>query len=152
MKIVSSLALVVAVGWVSMSAIASQQIDTVPLNSTNYNAGRVAQATLTPLNSHETELSLFVSGVPNGTANPAHLYTYVYSGTCASHGSKPAYELNQVVSSEFNDQTGIQLSKSVPVAYDTLRSSGYALVVRGAPADGSHDLFCGNIGGSLSAL
>jgi hypothetical protein len=152
MKIVSSLALVVAVGWGSVSAVASQQVDTVPLHSTLYNAGQVGQATLTPLSSHETILSLFVSGVPNSTAIPAHLYTYVYSGTCASHGAKPAYELNRVVSSEFNDEAGIQLSKRVPVAYDTLRSSGYALVVRSAPEDGNHDLFCGNIGGSLSAL
>lgn len=80
MKVVTSLALLVAAGWISVVGAAPKQIVAVPLNATTYNAGHIAQAILTPLSSSETALSLFVGGVPNGTAIPAHLYTYIYSG------------------------------------------------------------------------
>ena len=146
MKIVSSLALVVAVGCISSGAEAAKQIVAVPLDATIYNAGHIAQAIMTPLNSNQTEVNLYLSGVPENTAIPAHLYTYVYSGTCASHESKPAYELNQFVNTDFDTVgVGFRMWKSVPVAYDTLRSGSYALVVRAAPADGDRDIFCGNL-------
>jgi hypothetical protein len=144
MKIVSSLALVVAVGWISVGVAAPKQIVSIPLHATTYNAGHIAQATLTPLGS-ETELVLFVGGVPNGTAIPAHLYTYIYSGSCAQHEPKPAYSLNEYVTDYYENEVGIRLWKSVPVAYDALRSGGYALVVRASPADGNHDIFCGEL-------
>ncbi len=144
MKIVSSLALMVAAGWISVAG-ATQQIDAVPLNATTYNAGHIAQAVLTPMNSNETEVSLFVGGVPDGTLVPAHLYTYIYSGSCAKHEPKPAYSLNRVITENFNETEGIRLEKSVPVGYDTLRSGHYALVVRDSPADGNHDIFCGQL-------
>jgi hypothetical protein len=146
MKVVSSLALVVAVGWISVGAAASKQIVVVPLEATIYNGGQFAQAKLTPLSSRETELVLYVSGVPGFTAIPVHLYTYIYSGTCASHGPQPVYELNKIVNTNFGTVGRvIRMWKSVPEAYDTLRSASYALVVRAAPTDGDHDLFCGNL-------
>ncbi|WP_166366210.1 hypothetical protein [Pseudomonas akapageensis] len=146
MKVVSSLALMATVGCISLGAAASEQIVAVPLHATIYNAGHIAQATLTPLSSNQTELNLYVSDLPGNTAIPAHLYTYVYSGTCASHGTKAAYELNQFVNTDFDTVgVGFRLWKSVPVSYDKLRSGGYALVVRAAPADGNRDLFCGNL-------
>ena len=147
MKIVSLLALVVAVGWISGCATAPKQIVAVPLNATIHNSGHIAQATLTSLDSRKTELVLFVGRVPHGTSIPVHLYTYVYSGTCTSLEPKPAYELNRFVSTAFSSQGGgIRLWKSVPVAYDTLLSGEYALVVRASPADGNRDIFCGNLG------
>jgi hypothetical protein len=146
MKVVTSLALLVAAGWISVVGAAPKQIVAVPLNATTHNAGHIAQAILTPLSSNETVLSLFVGGVPNGTAIPAHLYTYIYSGSCARHEPKPAYSLNRIVADNFNEQTGIQLWKSVPMAYDSLRSGGYALVMRTSPADGNPDIFCGELG------
>ncbi|MFJ3372991.1 hypothetical protein [Pseudomonas sp. NPDC086251] len=153
MKIVSSLALVVAVGWISGCATTpDSQITSVPLTATVYNPGHFAQATLAPMG-NQTDIRLFIGGVPLGTGSPARLYTYVYSGSCASLGPKPAYELNQSVNAQFytpelgaRDSRGIHLRKSVPLAYAALRSGGYALVVRGSPADGGHDIFCGNLG------
>ncbi len=146
MKIVSSLALVVAIGSMSGCATSPQQITSVPLNATMSNSGRIAEVTLTPMGS-QTDLWLFVSGVPIQATYPAHLYMYVYSGSCSSLGGKPVYELNQSVNTDYyRPGPGIHLGKSVPVAYDTLRSGGYALVVRGSPADGGHDLFCGKLG------
>jgi hypothetical protein len=73
------------------------------------------------------------------------LYTYVYSGSCARHEPKPAYSLNQVVTDNFNETEGIQLQKTVPLPYETLRSGHYSLVVRDSPADGNHDIFCGEL-------
>ncbi|UVJ45750.1 hypothetical protein NVV94_09485 [Pseudomonas sp. LS1212] len=145
MNIVSSLALVVAVGWLSGCATTpDSQIASVALNATKHNAGHIAQATLAPMGS-ETEIWLFVGGVPMNTALPARLYTYIYAGTCASLGPKPAYEMNQSVRTDLLPAAGIQLWKSVPVAYDQLRTGSYALVVRASPADGNRDIFCGNI-------
>jgi hypothetical protein len=153
MKIVSSLALVVAVGWICGCATTpDSQITSVPLNPTVYNAGNTAQATLAPMG-NQTRLSVFVGGVPAGTGVPVRLYTYVYSGSCSSLGPQPVFELNQSVNTEFNSpESGpggtrnLRLWKSVPMAYDTLRSGGYALVLRGSPADGGHDIFCGSLG------
>ncbi|WP_448646292.1 hypothetical protein [Pseudomonas mohnii] len=152
MKIVSSLALVVVVGWLSGCATTSDsRVTTVPLNPTLYNPGKIAQATMAPAG-NETALLLFVGGVPDSSGHPPRLYTYVYSGTCTSLGPKPVYELNQSVNTDFysvGQSTGVSrvmhLRKSVPMAYDTLRSGGYVLVVRGSPADGGHDIFCGSL-------
>ncbi len=146
MKIVFSLALVVAVGSMVGCATSPQQITSVSLNATTSNPGRIAEATLTPMGS-QTDLWLFVSGVPIQTSYPARLYTYVYSGSCGSLGAKPVYDLNQTVNTQYySPGPGIHLRKSVPVVYDTLHAGGYALVVRGGPADGGHELFCGKLG------
>lgn len=150
MKIVSSLALAVAAGWICGCASRSE-VTSVPLSATLYNPGHMAQATLAPMG-NETVVWLFLSGVPLGSGSPVRLYTYVYLGSCANLGPKPAYDLNQSVNTQFylsesgiRSNRGIHLRKSVPLAYDALRSGGYALVVRGSPADGGHDIFCGNL-------
>ncbi|MDR3564725.1 MAG: hypothetical protein P4N59_25290 [Negativicutes bacterium] len=145
MKILSSLALVVTVGWISSCAIAAEnQIVNIPLNATQHNAGHIAQATLAPMGS-DTDVSLIIGGVPDWTALPLHIYTYIYSGTCKSLGQKPAYEMNQTVTTALMSSPLWQLSKKVPVALSELRSGGYAIVLRASPEDGGFDLFCGNI-------
>ncbi len=146
MKIVSSLALLVAVGTI-FGCATPLQVTSVPLDATLYNPGQAAQATMAPMG-NQTDLWVHASGTPSGNAIPSRLYTYVYSGSCGSLGVKPVYQLNQSVSTEFfsPELPGINLKKSVPVPYETLRSSGYVLVVREAPADGGQDLFCGHLG------
>lgn len=146
MKIVSLLALLVAVGTI-FGCATSPQVTSVPLNATLYNPGEAAQATLAPMG-NETDLRVHASGVPSGNAVPARLYAYVYSGSCSSLGAKPVYQLNQSVSTEFfsTELQGVNLKKSVPEPYETLRSAGYVLVVREAPADGGQDIFCGKLG------
>lgn len=146
MKIESSLALLVAVGTI-FGCTTTPQVSSVPLNATLYNPGEVAQATLAPMG-NKTDLWVHASGVPSGNAVPARLYTYVYSGSCSSLGAKPIYQLNQSVSTEFfsPEFQGINLKKSVPASYETLRSAGYVLVVREAPADGGQNIFCGKLG------
>lgn len=144
MNIVSSLALAVTVGWISGCATtAENQIVNIPLNATQHNTGHIAQATLAPMGS-DTDVSFFIGRVPSWTALPPHIYTYIYSGTCESLGPKPAYEMNQTVTTALMSPAW-QLSKKAPVALSTLRSGGYAIVLRASPADGGFNLFCGNI-------
>ena len=145
MKIESSLVLMVAVGWICVAVSAPKRIVTVPLNATIYNTAHIAQAVLTPMNSSQTQLTLLVGGVPDDTLTPADLYTYLYSGSCAKHEPKPAYSLNNLITDNLSDHAVIQLDKTVPLGYDTLRSGHYALVVQASPADGSQDIFCGDL-------
>jgi hypothetical protein len=136
MNIVSSLALVVTVGWISGCATTTEsQIVNIPLNATQYNAGNIAQATLAPMG-RETNVSFFIG---------LHVYTYIYPGKCESLGPKPAYEMNQTVTTALMSSPAWHLSKKAPVALNELRSGGYAIVLRASPADGGFNLFCGNI-------
>jgi len=145
MNIVSSLALVVTVGWISGCATtADSQVVNIPLHATHYNAGHIAQATLAPMG-RDTDVSLFIGGIPDWTALPPHVYTYIYSGKCGSLGSMPAYEMNGTVTTALMPPPAWQLWKTAPVALSQLRSGGYAIVLRASPADGGSDLFCGNI-------
>lgn len=145
MNIVSSLALVVTVGWISSCATAAEnQIVNIPLNATQYNAGHIAQAILVPMG-RDTDVSLFIGRTPDWTALPLHVYTYIYPGKCESLGPKPAYEMNQTVTAALMSSPAWQLSKKAPVALSELRSGGYAIVLRASPEDGNFNLFCGNI-------
>jgi hypothetical protein len=146
MNSVSWLALMVTVGWVSGCATRPDQIVDVPLTATQYNAGHIAQASLTSAG-NETDISLIVSGVPSGTVRPVHLYTYIYPGSCQQLGPQPDYSLNQVVIADFltTRPPPWQMWKRAPVPLSQLRAGAYALVVRAAPMDGNVDLFCGNI-------
>jgi hypothetical protein len=87
-----------------------------------------------------------VSGESMGSALPGRLEAYIYSGSCASLGAKPAYDMNDGPNARFYSQASHQYFwKSAPVAVETLRAGGYALVVRESPADGHQAIFCGNL-------
>jgi hypothetical protein len=119
----------------------------VRLAASPQNAGRIAQVTLVPQGTSSTELVFFISGVPSAVTQPAHLYTYIYPGSCGNLGAKPAYAMNQqIVLGDHLPQRTWQMSKLVPVTLNELRSGDYAAVVRTSPADGYADIFCGNIG------
>lgn len=146
MKIVSSLALVVAVGSISgCSTVPDRQVTNVPLNATSINAGKIAQSMMMP-DGHATMFWFAVSGQPTGSALPGRLLAYIYSGSCASLGSEPAYQMNDGPNARFYSQSSLQYFwKSAPVPVETLRAGGYALVVRESPADGHQAIFCGNL-------
>lgn len=145
MNIVSSLALVVTVGWISICAAApaENEVVNVPLSATQYNAGHIAHAMLAPMG-RDTDVSILIGGVPSGTVLPPRIYTYIYPGKCENLGPKPAFELNQIVTTEHMSPPW-RLSKNAPVALSELRSGGYAIVLRAGPEDGGNNLFCGNI-------
>ncbi|WP_433769496.1 hypothetical protein [Pseudomonas putida] len=146
MKIVSSLALVVAVGTISgCSTVPDRQVTNVPLNATPINAGKIAR----PIMMSEGNATVFwfaVSGESMGSALPGRLLAYIYPGSCSSLGAKPVYDMNDGPNARFYSQSSYQYFwKSAPVAYETLRAGGYALVVRESPADGHQAIFCGNL-------
>ena len=90
---------------------------------------------------------MYLSGVPGEAALPAHLYTFIYAGSCANPGERPAYALNErLLYPDPGQHSNWVMRKSVPVALDTLRSADYVLVVRTDPADGDSTIFCGQIG------
>lgn len=123
-----------------------RQLLTVPLQATLHTTGKIAQATLVDQGS-DTGIHFIIGGVPSGTSRPVHLYTFIYPGSCAHPGSAPAYAMNQIVLAEQigRSQSGWRLNKRVPASLEQLRRGGYNLVVRGSPADGGYDLFCGEI-------
>jgi hypothetical protein len=146
MKIVSSLALVVAVGWISgCSTVPDRQITNVPLNATSINAGNIARPIMMPSGSG-TVFWFAVGGEPQGNALSGRLMAYIYPGSCANLGLKPAYDMNDGPNARFYSRASLQYFwKSAPVDVDTLRAGGYALVVRESPADGNQNIFCGNL-------
>ena len=115
----------------------------IPLAASSLNAGRVAQATMLPQGS-TTRIVLWVSGVPNGTTLPPHLYTYIYEGTCETLPAQPAMALNDrvLVTKPFAGR-GPTLSHTAALPIDELLSGRYALALRSAPADGDRLLYCG---------
>jgi hypothetical protein len=146
MKIVSSLALVVAVGCISgCSTVPDSQITNVPLNATSTNPGSIAQTVMMP-SGRATIFWFAVSGEPVGSALPGRLMAYIYPGSCGNLGAKPAYDINDGPNARFYSPASHQYFwKSAPVAVDTLRAGGYALVVRQSPADGNQAIFCGDL-------
>jgi len=96
-----------------------------------------------------TLIVLNITGVPPWVVRPVQLYTFVFAGSCASHGATPAYALNEIVQAQFfgngRPSGPFTLEKTVPVPMDTLRSGNYAIVLRTTPADGNVDIFCGEI-------
>jgi hypothetical protein len=126
---------------------AEKQVVNIPLNASLYNAGEIAQVTLAA-HGDETDMSFFVSGVPLYTSLPVRLYTYIYPGSCQALGEKPAYALNQTVTTNRMHSGGRSVwtfSKAAPVSLAELRSKSYAVVLKTSPVDGSQGIFCGNI-------
>lgn len=122
------------------------QLLTVPLRASAWNAGKIGQATLVA-QGERTGITLIIGGVPDGTSRPVHLYTFIYSGRCDRLGAEPAWELNDIVLADrlSRAQAGWRLSKWLEVPLTQLRGGNYSLLVRGSPADGGYDLFCGEI-------
>lgn len=115
------------------------------LTGTAKNAGRIGQAALSP-RGELTDVSIFVSGVPFGVTLPVRMFAYVYPGSCAARGEQPGYALNNTVLTEHRGSAdGWRLSRIAQVPLAELRAAPHALVLRTAPADGSQDIFCGEI-------
>jgi hypothetical protein len=146
MKIVSSLALVVAVGCISgCSSVPDSQVTNVPLHATPINTGKIARPVMIA-DGNATVFWFAVNGEPMGSALPGRLSAYIYQGSCTNLGLKPVYDMNDGPNARFYSSASLQYFwKSAPVAMDTLRTGGYALVVRESPADGNQNIFCGNL-------
>ncbi|WP_408597360.1 hypothetical protein [Pseudomonas sp. PLMAX] len=140
----SWLALVVAVGTISGCASRTDVVD-VPLDATPQNAEHIARATLSPVG-NQTSIWLTVGGVPHDMAVSSRLDTAIYAGSCQQLGAQPAYRTRQANSVDYPSLAPrTQHWAQAPVALIELTKGGYALLVRTSPADGSRELFCGNI-------
>lgn len=127
---------------------------TVALKATTYNAGHIGRAYLIP-SGDRTVVRIEASGVPDTVTRPIHLYTYIYGGSCSAHGGEPEFTLTGVVLANSVAHPAsigafagaLTISNFAPVGSDVLRAKAHAIVVKTAPADGDHDLFCGEIRG-----
>ncbi|MGE8151671.1 hypothetical protein ACQKP5_10535 [Pseudomonas vancouverensis] len=146
MKSVSSLALVVALGWLGgCSTVPDNQVTSVPLQPTSINAGNIARPIMMP-NGNDTMFWFAVSGESMGSALPGRLLAYIYQGSCTNLGAKPAYDMNDGPNARFYSGASHQYFwKNAAVSTDTLRAGGFVLVVRESPADGHQAIFCGSL-------
>ena len=113
------------------------------LNATQANAGSIGQAMLVA-QGDQTDLSIFVGGVPPGVSKPLSLLTYVYAGSCSTLADKPTYALNNT-SQTLQVAGGWRLAKSIPASLADLRSGEFALVLSTSAADRAENIFCAEI-------
>lgn len=129
----------------ALASHAAPQSVTFPLTATARNAGKIGQVTLVP-QGNATEMLFFIGGVPSSTTMPAHLYTYVYPGSCNQMADKPLFAMtDRTVLGDYVPQQGFKLWRRVAMPMGDLLSGDHAIVVRTSPADGGRDIFCGNI-------
>jgi hypothetical protein len=146
-------ALTVAVCMLAAGATAAGAADTtyVTLQPTTRNAGQIGRAFLLPEGTG-SRIQVEVSGVPPMlSTRPVHLYTYLYAGTCDRRSKEPAFSLlTRVLAQSPSGGTNVRgpfmVSNTAPLPFDRLTTGPYAIVVRTSPADGSVDIFCGNVG------
>lgn len=113
------------------------------LNATRENAGSIGQAMLIGRDG-QTDVSLFIGGVPPWLSRPLNLLTYVYGGSCSALATKPTYSLNDTTQTLRVDG-GWRMAKSIPASLADLRSGSYALVLSTTPADRAANIFCAEI-------
>ena len=122
------------------------------LTAATYNAGHNGRAFLIPTG-NRTVVRIEVSGVTGFVARPVHLYTFIFAGSCGARGPTPAYALTDVVLASPVAHPGsigaftgpMTISNAAPVPIVALRATPHAIVVKTAPADGNHALFCGDV-------
>jgi len=116
----------------------------VPLRPGQQNIGAVAQATLVA-RGEVTDVRIFLSGpLPLGVSRMPQLFAFIYPGSCASQGPRPAFEMNSTVTS-FAEIGGWRLIRTAAVSLEALRNGNYSIVVRTSPQDRNIDIFCGDI-------
>jgi hypothetical protein len=122
-----------------MAPATNPSVVNVPLNATKHNVGHIARV------SNDQYGVLHRRRTAVGT-RPIRLYTLVYPGTCDHLGPSPAYAMNQTLNTHpVAKNRGWTLARSAPVPLGELRAGDYAIVVRTTPANGSLDIFRGDI-------
>ena len=137
----------------SRQAASAQSVD-VPLAAARTNAGEVGRATLVPTRDDKTQVRIVVSGVPGHVSRPVHLYSAIHGGRCGNLSTQAAYELDRrVLAGSTSNPTAmsttvggpLEVTNIAPVPLATLQGKPHAIAVRTSPADGSQEIFCGDI-------
>jgi hypothetical protein len=124
-------------------------VATISLVASRINSGEVGRATLVERDGR-VEVTIWVSGVPSGYTRPVHLYTYIHRGSCAALSAAPEHALTERVlphgpGSGARGGGPFELRNTAPVPLAALQATPHAIVVKGAPADRSEVLFCGDV-------
>ena len=133
------------------TSVSGSEMVLLPLVATGHRA-KIGRAVLVP-EGDKTVVRLELSGVPDYTTRPIHFYTYIYDGACGGRSAAARYALNDHVLANsffvrprtigaFNGP--VWLEESIPVDFQTLRATHYAISVRTGPADGGKEIYCGD--------
>ena len=121
----------------------TELVSDIRFNAGPQNRGNIATLALAA-QGEGTALTFFIGGVPPDTTLPLQLETYIYPGSCAWLGERPAFAMNSDIHAT-RVNAGWTLRKLVPAPLASLRGGGHAVVVRTTPANRSLDIFCGDI-------
>jgi len=132
------------------TGVGAADVVVVTLEPATRNTGQIGRAFLLPEGAR-TRIQIEVSGVPPLlSSRPVHLYTYVYAGSCDRRSAEPVFALLDRVLAQPLSGASVRgpftVSNDAPLPLDRLRAKPFAIVVRTSPADGSVDLYCGNVG------
>jgi hypothetical protein len=134
--------------------------DTVhaPLAATRHNPGQIARATLAAVG-QATAITITLSGVPAGVTRPIHIRASLAEGACNGKPGGREYPLNAPALADAAGRPGamaafggpLQLTATVDLPLQQLRTTPFAIRVRLTPADGGDEIFCGDVphGGGL---
>ncbi len=140
--------LFVMIGFLFGAALAGAtekaQPKQITLKASHFNAGAIGSATFVPV-AKGCEVVFNVANLQPWLERPIRIYTFIYPGSCEKLGKKPAYEMNDTVTTDRVGKNAWRVNKKIPASLDGLLAGHYAVVVRSSPSDGNRDLFCGDI-------
>ena len=117
----------------------------IKLKGMQFNAGAIGNATFVATDETTSQVIIFMGGISKFIRRPVRIYTYIYPGSCENLGEAPAYELNDIKTTNKSLGDTWEASRRIPVALSSLLENDYALVISSTPPDGNRDLFCGDI-------
>lgn len=154
----SAAACAAGLGVVFLGALAAEEtygdegakaLISLRLDATNYNAGRIGTAVVYPVGD-KTGVSLTISGVPDYTSRPIHLYSYLFEGSCGSRSGGHALT-DKVLASSVGRPGAIaafrgpvQIAHNIDLPFERLKATPFGISVRLGPADGNHEIYCGS--------
>jgi hypothetical protein len=127
-----------------------RELVTIQLQPSSEVAGEIGRAFLMP-EAEGTRVQIEVTGVPQLTTRPVHLYTFVYVGPCGRLGAQPAYVLfDRVLAQSGSGVVALggppfTVSNTAPVPLQQLRAGNFVIVVKTSPADGDREIYCGSV-------
>ncbi len=124
---------------------------TVQLAATSFNPGKSGKAIIVPVGK-KTAMTVQVSGVPDYTALPIHLYVKLFKGSCANRNPKPMFvQTRPGLAQSLVNPSAIaaylgpaQISQNLPFSIRKLQKTPFAISVYLGPSDGGYEIFCGD--------